>query len=1673
MGEATTNSGLRFTERDYSHDGMVHQLFESQVDRTPDAVAVCCGNTQLSYRELELRSNRLAHRLLRMGVGPDVLVGLCVHRSLDMVIGLQGILKAGGAYVPLDPAYPAARIEFMLKDAAAPVLLTQSDLVPRLPDHGARLLCLDSDWGDIALESGTRPHGHATSSNLAYVIYTSGSTGQPKGVEVHHQAVVNLLCSLAREPGLTADDRLLAVTTLSFDMAGVDIHLPLTVGARIINANRTVATDGSLLADAIATHGVTVLQATPATWHLLLEADWSGECNLKILCGGETLSRELAERLLLLCGELWNLYGPTEATIWSTIHKVNAGQGPVPIGHPVANTEIWILDERNQPVDAGAPGELCIGGDGLARGYRNQPALTADRFIVHPFDDAPDARLYRTGDLARVRADGELEHLGRLDSQVKIRGFRVELGEIEAVLEQQPSVRQAIVLVREYTPGDKSLVGYVIPDSVPPTSRQLRTALSEILPDYMVPGIVVVLDKIPLTPNGKVDRQALPAPDWSRLEPVLEHVAPRTPNENTLAMAWAEVLRVDQVGVHDNLLDLGGDSLKVAQIATRIRDAFQINVPLRAIFDNPTVAGMAGVIEALSGDDTRHGEMPIRRIPRGGPIPLSFAQERVWFMHQLDPQNLAYNFQSTIRFRGTLNTAALEQALNEIVRRHEIYRTTFPTVEGRPRQVVHRPERLRLPLEDLSRLSVTQQADAWAAWRQVEFQRRFDLSTLPLVRWTLFRWGETDHTLVHMEHHLVHDGWSFNVLLNELVELYSAFSQRRPSPLPELSVQFADFAAWQHAWMQGDILDTQLAYWQQRLHRVSPLLELPATGPRPTTHTFRGRAPRTEIPLALCNDLRVLSRDTSTTLFMTMLAAFIAMLHRYTGEDDLAVGTFFANRRTRDAESLIGMILNNVVIRTSLENDPTMRELMAQVKDVVLESSNHQDVPFDRVVEAVQPTRDLSLNPLFQVAFSFHDEPMPTRGFDGLDVTITPVISNGSAKFDLSVIGIPHSAQVLGLPHGSEQDGLTMIWEHSSDIFELDMIHRMTQHYRGVLASLVANPDQHVSELSLEPQAALTAQLERWNATTCDFPRVACTHTLIRAQAEARPDALAVLSGNHVLTYRELERRSNQLARYLHKQGIGATRLVGIRVNRSLDMAVGLLGIWKAGAAYVPIDPAFPPDRQVWMMQDSSLDLVVTHSSLQGVLPEGMPVVRLDTDETHIRAEDDSAYDAGEVTPEDLAYVIYTSGSTGRPKGVAVAHRSLVNLLSAMAREPGMTDQDRLLAITTLSFDMAALELFLPLIVGGSVAIASRDCAADVDQLGQLMRTGGATIMQATPTTWRSLVDAGWTGDATLTALCGGEPLSGALAQDLIARVGTLWNMYGPTETTIYATIQRVEAPDDRVPIGRPIPNTRIYVLDKYRQPVPLGVMGELWISGEGVSCGYLGRPELTAEQFVVDPFRNDGDTMYRTGDVGRRLPDGALEYLGRTDHQVKVRGFRIELGEIETTLLRQPGIKEAAVVVREDVPGDRRLVAYLVRDSASTPSAPDTAARLRHTLPHYMIPNAWVELGTLPRTANGKIDRSALPEPTRRRDASSGSFVEPRTASERTMAEIWREILQLDLVGARDDFFARGGHSLTATMLANRIRSVFGVEMSLVSIFETPTVAGLARTVDDLCDRR
>lgn len=1658
------------TKADFPQEAVLHQGFEAQAMRTPDRTALRFGTDAVEYRELNARSNRLAHAVRAHGIGRGQRVGLCLERGVEMLVAVLGILKAGAAYLPLDPLFPPERLRFMAEDAQVALLVSTSPLANALGVPRDRQLLLDADAAIIASQTDHRlrpdPARDARAEDPAYLIYTSGSTGQPKGVVVPHRAVVNFLTSMAREPGLTDDDVLVAVTTLSFDIAVLELMLPLTLGGTVVMASRDEAVDGHALRNLLERAHATVMQATPVTWRLLLEARWKGGKGFKALVGGEALPRDLADALIAREIELWNMYGPTETTVWSTCARIADTASGITIGKPIANTTAYILDAQNNLCPIGVPGELCIGGEGVTSGYWNRAELTAERFIPNPFNTAPGARLYRTGDRARWRNDGTIEHLGRLDFQVKVRGYRIELGEIEASIARHEGVKEVVVIVREDVPGDPRLVAYLVVEG--PTAElveQLRAQLRTGLPEYMVPSAFVVLDKLPLTPNAKIDRKALPAPEHSAVAGPRAITPPRTRAEREVARIWSEVLGLKEVGVEESFFELGGHSLTAMQVTSRLQHLCHIDVPLRDFFAAPTVAALALRVDPRSSaalgtsEDARaraDDGQPIPRTGRGVPIPLSFSQRRMWLVQHLNAETTAYNVSYAVRLRGSLDPAHLRQAFALVLRRHEAFRTRFELVDGEPVQRVDAHAPMDLPVIDLRSLPPEQgEAEARRLMTDME-SRTFDLSTSELHRPALVRMDETEHVFLWVLHHIIVDLWSLGILMREIGTVYAALLQGQQPALPPLPIGYPDFAAWQRQGRHQAAITSQVEARKRRLNALPPLL-LP--GDLPTKGLSRGRGGSLSVfldPSAL-DRINRFSNQQGVTPFMFLLTCFKLLLARYSGQTDFAVGAPIAGRTRVDLEDLVGTFVNTLVIRTDLSGDPPFTELLARVKEAALDAFHHQEAPFERLVEELHFDRTSARSPLVQVLFnvenaSFDPAPMP-------GLTLAPFeFDSSTSQFDL----------VLSIDTAVFREVRLF---YDSDVFVRATAERMLANYVGLVEETLKDASRRTHEYTFLAPAE-TSRLAGWSGADRAYPRHLNVVQLLGESMDTHMARRAILSASGSISFGELQARSNRLARVLRARGVGRGSLVGLRLERSCDMIAAQIGVLKAGAAYVPLDPAYPTERLAYMAEDSKLALIITDSTLAPSLD--WPAERsllLDTDADAIAGLSDSPLepDLGrDARPEDPAYVIYTSGSTGKPKGVAVPHRAVVNFLVSMASEPGLRPSDLLVAVTTLSFDIAVLELLLPLYVGAEIVLATRDETLDGVALRRLVEANHATVMQATPSTWRMLVEAGWPGNPSFKALVGGEGLPPDLARQLLSRTGELWNMYGPTETTVWSTCWKVSEPERGVSIGRPISNTQIHILDEKARRCPIGAPGEIYIGGDGVTLGYLNRAELTAERFVPDPFRAlSGARMYRTGDRGRWRHDGLLEHLGRLDFQVKVRGYRIELGEIEMRLASHPEVAQAVVIAREDTPGDVRLVAYFV-PRETEPATTALRDHLRSGLPVYMVPSHIVALTSIPLLPNGKINRRALPVPSRDEDGAGLSEAsDPKTETEKVIARVWKEVLTIPRVGLDDNFFDIGGHSLLVMKALFLTERELGKRVAPTRyIFET--LGQIARSYDE-----
>ncbi|UQV46666.1 amino acid adenylation domain-containing protein [Janthinobacterium lividum] len=1343
-----------------------------------------------------------------------------------------------------------------------------------------------------------------------------------------------------------------------------------------------------------------------------------------------------------------NMYGPTECTVDATVGLICGNAAFPHIGFPISNCAVYLLDAYLSPVPFGCTGEIYIGGAGVARGYLNRPELTAERFIADPFSNETGARLYKTGDLGRWLADGSIEYLGRNDFQVKIRGFRIELGEIETCLVGCAGVREAVVLAREDAPGDQRLVAYLVPEEGAELDLAVvRAALAAQLAAFMVPSAFVLLTRLPLTPNGKLDRKALPVPSGDAYASEA-YETPQGEVEEKLAAIWAELLQVERVGRQDDFFALGGHSLLAVRLVSRVRQVLGQELALGALFANPVLAQLA---QGLDGTAAR--ALPgLKPVPRGGPLALSFAQQRLWFLAQMEGVSQAYHIPGAVRLTGALDRVALERTLDRIVARHEALRTRFVEQDGAVYQVVDGAQiGLTLAMHDLrgdddapGRLRALNQAQAVAL---------FDLEAGPLIRASLVCMGEQEHVLLMTMHHIVSDGWSMGVLLNEVSALYGAYVQGRADPLPTLAIQYPDYASWQRGRLDAVELAQHNAYWKQALAGAPALLALPTDRPRPLQQDYVGARLELALEGPLVQQLKQLSQRHGVTLYMTLLAGWAALLARLAGQDEVVVGTPVAGRSHAELEPLIGLFVNTLALRIDVSAQPTVAQLLAQVKQQVLAGQQHQDLPFEQVVELLQPARSLAHAPLFQTMFAWQNTPSGTLDLPGLQLSNIDGAAAVTAKFDLTL-----SLQEAG---GGIAGGI----EYACALFDAATVERYAGYWRRLLAEMVTDSGRGVAALPLLEDAERQQLLYGFNATAADYPRDACLHELFEQQVARTPDATALVYEDQALSYAQLNERANRLAHYLRREHIGNGQLVAICMERCTDMVVVMLAVLKAGAAYVPIDPSYPVERIAYMLDDSEPALVVTQKSLWE--PFGMQTFRVHFVGADSAVSSCAGYNPLLInSPADSVYVIYTSGSTGKPKGVEVKHQGVVNLLTSLQASAFWGAHERVLNVTSISFDIAVLEIFLPLISGALVVLVDRRVTLEPGMLWRAITEQQITLLQATPSMWRALLEDGWRGAERLKVLSGGEAMPTAMATELLTHTPVVWNLYGPTETTVWSAVQTLDNKHVVPAVGAPIANTEIYLLDHLCNPVPFGVAGEIFIGGEGVARGYLRRPELTAERFIVDSFSGRvGGRLYKTGDLARRLADGSIEYLGRNDFQVKIRGFRIELGEIESCLAGCAGIREAVVLAREDMAGDQRLVAYVVPDESMELDLVAVRSALATRLAAFMLPAAFIPLARLPLTPNGKLDRNALPAPDGGGYVSDG-YAAPLGHVEQALAAIWSELLQVVQVGRHHNFFDLGGHSLLAIQMLSRVGLHFGRAMRLQDLFMAPSLKRFSEVI-------
>ncbi|MDM8560643.1 amino acid adenylation domain-containing protein [Candidatus Parabeggiatoa sp. HSG14] len=1648
------------TTTDYPFDKTVVALFEENVEKNPDAIAIVFEKQHLTYTALNQQANQLAHYLQTLGVKPEVLIGLCIERSCEMVIGLLGILKAGGAYLPLDPAYPVARLMFMLEDADVPVLLTQSSLVEKLPSHQAQMLCLDTEGDRFSQLSLDNPVSGVGPENLAYVIYTSGSTGKPKGVAVSHQAINRLVLN-TNYIQLEQSDKIAQVSNISFDAATFEIWGALLHGARSVVINKDILLSPHEFSLHLREQEINVLFLTTALFNQLAREVPNAFNSVRdLLFGGEAVEPRWVAKILENSPpkRLLHVYGPTENTTFTTwyfVEEVPKGATNIPIGIPIANTQVYILDNDLQPVPIGISGELHIGGVGLALGYLKRSKLTAEKFIHNPFAENSDAHLYKTGDLTRYRPDGNVEYLGRIDNQVKIRGFRIELGEIEAVLAQYSIVQENAVMLHYDTSHDKQLVAYIVTKSEEPfNDRELRAFLKERLPDYMIPLALIPLEAMPLTPNGKIDRHKL-SQLGVNYYPLSEEtfIAPRTPEEEQLAEIWADVLGIEKIGIHDNFFERGGHSLKATQMMSKVYSDMEVKIGLREVFSTPTLAELAELIDSKKPTVF----VPIAPLPKTKHYAASNAQRRLWVLERMGTDIAAYNITCVNLLAGQLNIDAFEKSLQTLVARHESLRTTFIELNEEPQQKIHQTVEFKIKLVDLT----TEENPEKSAQLRVnkEAAKPYNLEKGPLFKVKLYRLDDERHVFLFGMHHIISDGWSLEVFIKELLALYNAFVDNKENPLPPLRIQYKDYAQWQNNLLTDTKANSHHAYWLEQFSGEIPVLDLPADSPRPLVQTFQGGVQTFSLSPQTTDNLRKLSHEQGASFFMTLLSFVKLLMYRYTGQEDIIIGSPVAGREHPDLANQIGFYVNMLALRDTLQAQDNFVCVLEKIKNTVTNAFEHQIYPFDRLVEELEIKRDMGRNPLFDVAVSLMQSINSTDS-DFSAIKVSPFeIETPVSKFDLTFYFSEMADNSCGV-------GI----EYSTDLFSPERIERMAAHFSELVNSVLDAPNQPIGHLNILPQWERQKVLVEFNETYSDYPRDKTIAEVFETQVEKTPDNPAVICGKTVLTYQALNQKANCVALLLReKYQIESEECIAVLLDRSEWTAVALVSILKAGGAYVPIDPAYPHNRITYILKDTDCRIVLSEEKhITGVLADipDIQAIALKTFDEVVCSNLKSVGNALNLksvgNASNLAYVIYTSGSTGLPKGSLIEQKSVLRLV-LNTNYIDINEDDRILQTGSLAFDASTFEIWGSLLNGACLCLPSDDVLLEAEELKHLMTHHGITTMFLTTGLFNQFVEADMSLFKDLkTLLMGGEKVSVRhvnLLRETYPTVG-LKHVYGPTENTTFTTYYPVkEHCDNDAPIGAPIANSTTYIIGTHNQPMPIGVPGEICTGGDGLARGYLNQPELTVEKFVSNPFKAN-EQLYRTGDLGYWLPEGNIAFIGRIDNQVKVRGFRIEPGEIEDRLLRHINVKEAVVITRETTVGTKELIAYVSSDELLT--ATELRSHLAETLPNYMIPAHIVRLDKLPLTVNGKVDKRALPTPETTESELSTTYIAPRNDEEKILANIWESVLGQKPIGLHDNYFELGGDSIKAIQVSSRLMRD-GWKMEVRDLFHNPTIAELA----------
>lgn len=1661
-------------------------------------VAIDRRGRTVTYSELESQSNRLANFLHEGGVTKGSMVGIFTDDPILIITSILGILKAGAVFVPLDPTFPDQRLQVMSEQVQPVWYVVESKHLAKLSRmraeaifkaafitfgrEPAKVVCLDgkpdgplADFAASGLkvldqyEEYDRPDHPGLPSDPdapCSIYFTSGSTGKPKAILGRLKGIDHFIRWEIEAVGAKAGTRVTQLASPSFDGFLKDAFVPLCSGGTVCAPeNRDVILDAEKLAHWLDEKRIEVLHCVPSVFRSLINKGLEPKSFAALKCivmTGEPLYPADVKRWMQVFGDrvrLWNIYGTTETSLSKFQYEVkpeDVERPSIPVGKPIKGSAGMIMDAALKPCREGAVGEIFIRTPYRSHGYYGEPDLTKEVFIQNPFTDDPNDIVHKTGDYGRLLEDGSLEILGRRDQQVQVRGVRVELGEIENLLRFHSAVADVAVVDRDDGDGNKFLVAYVTMNNGA-GSEHLRQYLAERLPPTMLPSAFVELDELPRTLNGKIDRKSLPALEVVHTARDESDLQPRTPIEEIVAAIWREVLKLPVVGRTDNFFNLGGHSLLATQVILRLRDTLKVELPVRSIFESSTIEQLSALIQEQISDGRQQTIEPIEVVPRTEKLAPSFAQQRLWFQEKLTRGSGAIHLALGAKLAGQLNVPALEQTFTEIIRRHESLRTSFPMIDGALVQRIAPPSEFAIPIVDLRRFDEAERETIGRQLAQAELSRPFDLDSGPLARAVLIRHRDDNWTIICTLHHIVSDGWSRGVLVREISTLYEAFCAAEPSPLAELPIQYADFAEWQRQRLQGEALEQQLDHWKEKLAGAPPLLALPTDRPRPAIQTYRGATEPFILGQRLTDQLRGLSQARGMTLFMTLLAAFQTLLFRYSAQEDIVVGTTAANRERSDIEGLIGFFVNMLALRTNFAGDPRFEDLLEQVRDATFKAYIYQGLPFERLVQELQPRRNPSYSPVFQVVFSFQNQPtLVGLSLPGLTLSM-PEVELTTSQFDL----------LLDLSEGAE--GLTGTLQYNSDLFDRTTMTRMAEHFRNLLEGIAAHPERRLSELPLQSENERSKSLVEWNKTAAEYPRETCVTELFAAMVAQQPDAVAAIFNDEQLSYAELNNRANQLANYLRASGVRTGDLVGVCLDHSLEELVGLLGVLKAGAGYVPVDPEHPAQRLSFMLRDSGASTILTQERfVEPLAPCESNLICVDRDWPSI-AEQSKAATHLSIPPESVAYVIYTSGSTGEPKGVTITHRSLVNY-AWWAKGVYLQNENLNVALySSIAFDLTVTSIFVPLITGNKVVIYR--WAGKQVPLEQILNDNEAGLLKLTPSHLELIKDRDNRQSSIKRLIVGGENFETDLARLVHESFGgavQIFNEYGPTEATVGCMIYQYDAVRDQrqaVPIGTPAANAQVYVLDKWLQPAAVNVTGEMCLAGDGLAQGYLNRPSLTAEKFIPNPFAG-GRRMYRTGDLARLLPDGNIEYLGRRDQQVKFHGYRVELNEIQWALKQHPQIRDSVVTIRADKQGNEVMVAYYVSRQELEPA--EIREFLADRLIGETIPNLFVHLRKLPLTLNGKINYQALPSLEEARQKLHRTYTAPRSPQEESMAAIWAEVLSMERVGIHENFFTLGGHSLLATQIIHRINQTFEIDLPMRVMFDDPTIAALSLRIEE-----